>query len=146
MKPGLLILAALSLSVGLLRAQYSLDWYSVDGGGGVSSGGSYTLSGTIGQPDAGTMSGGPYTLAGGFWSIISSVATSGAPQLSISLTHTNTVLVSWPSAATGFVLQHNTSLAPLSWQLAPQTPIDNGVVKSILVAPSSGTAFYRLVK
>jgi hypothetical protein len=47
---------------------FDLSWFSIDGGGGASSGGSYTLNGTIGQPDAGTMSGGAYTLAGGFWS------------------------------------------------------------------------------
>jgi len=46
----------------------SLDWFSVDGGGGASSGGSFHLSGTIGQPDAGTLSGSGYTLHGGFWS------------------------------------------------------------------------------
>ena len=52
-------------------ATYSLDWATVDGGGGRSVGGGYTLSGTAGQPDAGpsagVMSGGPYTLVGGFW-------------------------------------------------------------------------------
>jgi hypothetical protein len=38
------------------------------GGGGTSSGGAYTLSGTIGQADASSpMSGGAYTLTGGFW-------------------------------------------------------------------------------
>ena len=48
--------------------RYPKSWSTIDGGGGVSSGGDYTLSGTIGQPDAGTMSGGAYLLAGGFWS------------------------------------------------------------------------------
>jgi hypothetical protein len=47
---------------------YTLDWWTADGGGGMnSSGGVYSLGGTIGQPDAGTSSGGPYTLVGGFW-------------------------------------------------------------------------------
>jgi hypothetical protein len=47
---------------------YSLDWWTVDGGGGSSStGGSYSLGGSIGQPDAGTSSGGTYLLEGGFW-------------------------------------------------------------------------------
>ena len=49
-------------------AGYTLDWRTVDGGGATSSaGGSYSLGGTIGQPDAGTSSGGTYTLSGGFW-------------------------------------------------------------------------------
>jgi hypothetical protein len=31
---------------------YELTWYTIDGGGGVSRGGQYVLTGTIGQPDA----------------------------------------------------------------------------------------------
>ena len=51
------------------RAQtFDLSWVSIDGGGGTSSGGAYSVSGTIGQPDAGVLSGGNYTLVGGFWS------------------------------------------------------------------------------
>jgi hypothetical protein len=46
---------------------YDLSWYTIDGGGGTSTGGSFSLSGTIGQPDAGTLSGGTFTLSGGFW-------------------------------------------------------------------------------
>jgi hypothetical protein len=48
-------------------ASYDLSWHTVDGGGGASSGSGYTLTGTAGQPDAGTLSGASYTLAGGFW-------------------------------------------------------------------------------
>jgi hypothetical protein len=46
---------------------FELSWWTVDNGGGSSSGGDYTLSGTIGQPDVGSMAGGEYTLVGGFW-------------------------------------------------------------------------------
>ena len=46
---------------------FDLSWWTIDGGGGTSSGGDYALSGTIGQADASTLSGGDYTLAGGFW-------------------------------------------------------------------------------
>jgi hypothetical protein len=46
---------------------YDLSWWTVDGGGGASEGGPYTLTGTAGQPDAGVLTGGPYTLGGGFW-------------------------------------------------------------------------------
>ena len=65
-----LLLAFFSLA-GLALAQlgsYDLSWWTVDGGGGTSSGNGYSLTGTLGQPDAGTVaSGGGYTLAGGFW-------------------------------------------------------------------------------
>jgi len=47
---------------------YDLTWNTVDGGGAMfSTGGSYSLSGTIGQADAGALTGGSYALAGGFW-------------------------------------------------------------------------------
>jgi hypothetical protein len=50
------------------QSGYSIDWYTIDGGGALnSSGGSYSLSGSIGQPDAGSLSGGSYQLNGGFW-------------------------------------------------------------------------------
>jgi hypothetical protein len=48
---------------------YSIPWWTVDGGGGMSTGGAFTLKGTIGQPDAGErLTGGSYALGGGFWS------------------------------------------------------------------------------
>jgi hypothetical protein len=39
-----------------------------DSGGGVSQGGAYILSGTVGQPEPGSLSGGAYVVKGGFWS------------------------------------------------------------------------------
>jgi hypothetical protein len=49
-------------------AQYDLSWFTIDGGGAMQSmGGPYSLSGTIGQPDAGVLAGGTYLLKGGFW-------------------------------------------------------------------------------
>jgi hypothetical protein len=56
------------------QGQYELSWYTIDGGGGTSSGGPYTLVGTIGQPDTGWSAGGEYEVLGGFWS---SAPTSG---------------------------------------------------------------------
>ena len=50
------------------RSGYDLSWSTIDGGGGTfSTGGSYTLGATAGQPDAGLLAGGDYTLGGGFW-------------------------------------------------------------------------------
>jgi hypothetical protein len=66
----LLILAIAQLGVVSVSAlaDYRLDWWTVYGGGAITStGGDYSLGGSIGQPDAGLRSGGNYTLAGGFW-------------------------------------------------------------------------------
>ena len=46
---------------------YTLDWWTVDGGGGTSQGGTYSLSGTVGQAEPGSLNGGGYSLVGGFW-------------------------------------------------------------------------------
>jgi hypothetical protein len=56
-------------SMAFAQGGYDLSSWTVDGGGWTSSsGGSYTLGGTIGQSDAGLLFGGDYTLTGGFWS------------------------------------------------------------------------------
>ncbi len=64
------ILVALVVS-GLITSsslgQYEINWYTIDGGGGRSSGGPYELLGTIGQPDAAWSKSGDYELLGGFW-------------------------------------------------------------------------------
>ena len=63
--PLVLVLSCLAAPA---LAQYTIPWHTIDGGGGTSSGGGYTLSGTIGQADAGgVLTGGAYTLVGGFW-------------------------------------------------------------------------------
>jgi hypothetical protein len=141
-----LILLFALLAPALVRAQsYSIDWFSIDGGGGSSTGGVYSVSGTIGQPDAGRMSGGVYTLDGGFWGILAAVATSGAPLLTITLTSPNTVKVSWPSPSTGYSLQQNINLATTNWVTPVESVTDNGTTKFILVTPPAGNRFYRLI-
>ncbi len=139
----LFLLFAASFSV---QAQsYSIDWSTIDGGGGTSTGGVYSVSGTIGQPDAGAMSGGNYTLEGGFWGIIAAVQTPGAPLLSILRTTTNTVVVSWPSPSTGWNLQQNTnSVSSVNWSNVTATIQDDGATKTLIVSPPAGNRFYRL--
>ena len=74
LKYGLVILLALvvlTLSTwsSLAQGGYSVSWWTVDGGGGQSSGGPYLVKGTTGQADAGSaMNGGRYQVSGGFWS------------------------------------------------------------------------------
>lgn len=63
-----LLTSPLGLSALALQAGYTLDWWTVDGGGTTADTGSgYTLGGAIGQPDAAVWRGGDYTLTGGFW-------------------------------------------------------------------------------
>jgi len=134
--------------VGLAAAQNSsIDWHTLDGGGGTSSGGQFSLSGTIGQADADArpMTGGGFSLTGGFWSLFA-VQRADAPLLSIWLTSASTAVVSWPSPSTGFELQENSDLISTNWVNAPQAVSDNGTNKLITGSPPAGNRFYRLVK
>ena len=67
------LMAAIILGVtAVAMAQYEITWSTIDGGGATSTGGSYLLSGSIGQADAQSppvMSGGSYELTGGFWPV-----------------------------------------------------------------------------
>ncbi len=136
---------ALTLAFPLaVHGQYAVDWFTIDGGGGTSSGGVYSVSGSIGQPDRGaTMSGGTFSLTGGFWS---GVQMSGAPLLTIYLTSGNRAVVSWPSPSTGFSLQQNANLNPANWVTPSEAVTDNGTNKFIIVNPPIGHRFYRLSK
>jgi hypothetical protein len=142
MKTLILLFALLIPSLGFAQ-QYSIDWYKIAGGGGTSTGGAYSASGTIGQPDAsGAMSGGNYSITGGFWALISVVQTPGAPLLTI--THSgNSVTVSWPSPSTGWTLQQNSDLTTTSWSTSSSIS-DNGTIKSITITSPTGNLFFRL--
>jgi hypothetical protein len=130
------------------QAQYALDWWTIDGGGGQSTGGAYSVSGTIGQPDAGRMSGGSFTLEGGFWGILAAIQTEGAPTLAIELTN-GWVKVSWPAPAPDWVLTESDRLtsagsAPWSQVSAAQYQTNAGRI-FIFVAPQSvQNRFYQL--
>ncbi len=125
----------------LSRAQsYSIDWYKIAGGGGTSTGGVYSVSGTIGQPDASAaMSGGQYSVTGGFWSFIQVVQTPGAPNLIITRLG-NQAIVSWDPSATGWTLQTNANLSAGTWGNYLGSVVNNIATNS----PPAGTVFFRL--
>lgn len=90
------VIAAAVLAAGMARpaaAQYTLNWHTCDGGGALGTmGGTLGLSGTIGQPDAGTLAGGAYSLRGGFW-------VTGLAVFPVDVTHEPA-----PGATLGFAL------------------------------------------
>ena len=110
MNTKFLFLAGVALLSYLATAQnYSVDWYTIDGGGATSSAGSYSLSGTIGQPDADTLSGGSFTLEGGFSPGIV-VQSPGVPTLFIQLSGSS-VIVTWSPATPSLSLEQTDSLS-----------------------------------
>ena len=126
-----------------LAQNYSIDWYKVAGGGGTSTNGQFSVTGSIGQPDAsGAMQGGNYSVTGGFWSLYA-IQTPGAPLLTISYAG-NKAIVSWPSPSTGFTLQTNGNLATGTWVNYGGIIGDNGTIKTETNSPPAGNLFFRL--
>jgi uncharacterized repeat protein (TIGR01451 family) len=129
---GLLLLVA----PGLAQAQpYDLSWRTVDGGGAMNTtGGSFGLSGTIGQPDAGGPSaGGTFALHSGFWSLIAGGAVTQQADLAVTKTdgqstvvpgqpvvYTIVVTNAGPSAAAGAIVTDTPPaiLTGVSWTCA----------------------------
>jgi hypothetical protein len=144
MKITLAVLGAMFVFASTSFAQnYSIDWFTIDGGGGTSTGGVYSLSGTIGQPDAGTLSGGSYSLIGGFWGAVIPVQQVGSPTLFIENLFNGNVRVTWVPNTPGFILQEAGSLnaTPVGW-ITPPAPYTNGAT----IPASLQTRFFRLIK
>ena len=140
---SLLALAALTTSA----QTYAVDWYKIAGGGGTSAGGTYQVSGTIGQPDAGgAMNGGGYSVTGGYWSMISVVQLAGLPNLLIVANGPNSVKVLWPNTGS-YTLQQNANVAaPGSWTTSGYSISTSNGTNSITITPPTGNLFFRLSK
>lgn len=145
MKPLRLTLLAATfvfLSALNLPAQYSIDWFTIDGGGGTSTGGVYTVTGTIGQPDAGgPMTNGQFTVTGGFWALPTAIQVTGAPTLKIISAGPGQASISWTPNTQGYVLQETWGLSPANW-----TNSVSGTANPIVVPAVVPTKFYRLFK
>jgi len=140
---SVLLLAGLLATAAISHAQpFAISWYTIDGGGGSSAGGTFSVTGTIGQPDAGHMAGGNYTIDGGFWGIFAAVQTPGAPLLTIQPAFPN-VIISWPVASTNFTLQQNLNLGTTNWATFSYTVVTNNGSNTVTV-PASGNTFFRL--
>jgi hypothetical protein len=139
-RPRLALLSLLPFVFCLIAAAqpYAIDWSTLDGGGGTSTGGVYSVSGTIGQPDAATMNGGQFTMQGGFWPGIVVSSPGEAPTLFIQLSG-DSVIISWSPATPGFELEATADLGGAMW-----TPV---LTTNPVTIPMTGPVrFYRLKK
>lgn len=141
-----LLAAALSggLILGLQAQSLTLDWITVDGGGGTAVAPGLELQITIGQPDAGAARGGPYLLETSFWPGPFAPATPVPPALSVGRTPDGLAL-SWPAALGPVVLERAVLLGPGgAWDAVPVEPVPVGGDLRVVLSPGVGTAFYRL--
>jgi hypothetical protein len=123
--------------------QLALPWHTIAGGGGVSTGGVFRVSGTLGQADAGEpLTGGPFTVTGGFWALPQVVQTEGAPTLSITAAPPGFATLWWtPDTGTRWVLQEATRVSPPNWTNSP-----SGATNPVTVPATLPSKFYRLYK
>jgi hypothetical protein len=139
------ILLSILLFCSAASAQnFSIDWFTVDGGGGASAAGGFSVSGTIGQPDAGFMSGGGYAVVGGFWSF------AATETLSLAVSNSPTgVVVYWDRPAYNWVLDESPVLVtspPHPWTMVP-FPYETNATHILVTIPGPvGNKFYRLRK
>lgn len=138
---GLLLVSMVKASA----QSYTLESFAVGGGGGTSSGGTYSVSGTIGQLEVGTFSGGDFTLEGGFWAVVSEVVASGPPELTIRSLSDGSLQICWPRSAE-FELQDSASLDSFAWLPSSFVPVDDGATHCVIVPPTNGSRFYRLAR
>lgn len=139
---------ALALLVWLLGMLYvpaaplcAIQWSTMDAGGCSSASALCSLTGTIGQPDAGRASSANCVLEGGFWG---GASDSGVPPLTIEVTATN-VIISWPATAGNWILQQSISGASGPWTEVTTPPtLVGGRMQVILPLSAAGYAF-RLV-
>ena len=141
----IILLFSLLIPVVSFAQTYSIDWYKIAGGGGTSTGATYQVTGTIGQPDASTgMTGGNYNLTGGFWSLISVVQTAGVPNLIIVPNGPNSVKILWPNTGS-FTLQQNANLVSANgWTTSGYSITTANGTNSITITPPTGNLFFRL--
>ena len=144
MKALVHFLLLLLLSSGALAQGYVIDWYKISGGGGTSTGGTFQVSGTIGQHDAGApMSGGTYSVTGGFWSLIAPVQTPGAPALYIAR-GANSVTIYWQTVSGWSLHQNNDVSVPTGWSASSGVTTSNGT-NSLTLSQPAGRLFFRLM-
>jgi len=137
---GLLIFGAVVCSG---KAQsYSIAWSTIDGGGGASTNGQFSLTGTVGQPDSGPiMTNGQFSIAGGFWVLPQAIQVEGAPTLAITRAGPGFATISWTPNTSSFVLQEVRNLSAANWTNSP-----SGSTNPITLPTDGAARFFRLHK
>lgn len=69
-RTAIFVLACCILLSATTIADYSIKWYTIDGGGMQSKGGQFVVTGTIAQPDAGYHEGDSLHIEGGYWTFL----------------------------------------------------------------------------
>lgn len=144
---GVALAAQLFATNSAIAQTYAVDRSVLGGGGGTSTNAQFSVTGTIGQPDATApaLGAGPFLLDGGFWSMVIVIQTPGAPTLRVTRSGSN-VVVSWNLPADGFALEITDQFGKVTttWQTVGSTPVSADNQLSVTLPLQPGARYYRL--
>lgn len=121
---------------------FTIPRYTVGAGGGISTGGVFSVTGTVGQPAVGApMVGSGFQVTGGIWALPVAVQTTNAPTLTILAARPGEAQISWQPADTAWRLQESPALSPPAWVDSP-----SGNINPIVVPSTSPAKYYRLTR
>ena len=136
MKPTLF---ALLFVVSATHAQYSIDWFTMDGGGVSSGAGTFAMQSTLGQVDAFSGAAGNVAFFGGYWSLFDEPL----PLLRI-FRFAGDIILAWPDPSPGFALEGASDLVMPNWNEVPIDPVIIEDEKQVNWGPPVGNYFFRL--
>jgi hypothetical protein len=140
-------LVLLLSSVLSLFAQYSENCWTVDGGGGTSRDGYFSVTDTIGQPDAATWGDEAMCLEGGFWSgLTGNHAPSNVSLLSATVEPGKATIRMTGIPGAIYRLEYTTDLVSPSWSAVPASEAASGSSGTCVLTDANPTGpqrFYR---
>lgn len=126
---------------------FAVDRSVISSGGGTSTNGAFSITGTLGQPDAGPrLTGGVFTVDGGFWGAVTLQQTPGAPLLTLQhLKVSGTLFFSWPITAESYVLDSSPLVGPAaSWTPVSASVQLDGQHRTVTLPQQPGQRYFRL--
>lgn len=144
------LLAPLLVAVagGTARAASRLADWTMDSGGGRSTGAVFAVTGSVGQVAGGQARSVSFQVTGGYLGLIAVVPTAGAPALRlVSASPAQGVVVSWPTAgSTGFRLQRTSDLSRPRWTDVSVAARVVGEEQQVRLPWEAGHHYFRLVR
>src|SRR5262245_62000006 len=125
------------LCAALLQAnpRFEITKSTIDAGGANTPGPRFTLTGTVGQPDAAprfVSADNRFAVQPGFWPSATVVPAPGAPELTMRPgAARDTAILAWPVTANGYILEESTNLAPGSWSTVRFSVVDTATEHTV---------------
>ena len=138
------------LSAALLKAdpRFEITKSTIDAGGASTPGPRFSLTGTVGQPDAAPRfapADNRFAVEPGFWPGGTVVPTPGAPELTMRPgAARDTAILAWPVTANGYILQESPDLAPGSWTNVRIAVVDKDSEHTVTYPMGAQRRFFRL--